>query len=261
LATQSPTRLSRITIDFNGTVARIALSNPPLNIIDIAMMEELAQGLTEIESRSDVSVVVIGGLGKAFSVGVDVAAHTPDRVGVMLAKFHAVIRTLVGTKKVTIAAVHGHCLGGGAELALVCDLVYTAESATWGFPEIKLGCYPPVAVTALAALIGPKHAADLILTGRTISGSEAANIGLANCAVTEAEVASAVQEVVTHLSQLSPTALAITKKAIYAWDSMHFDKGLARAEKIYLEELTKMKDAQEGIAAFLQKREPAWKRR
>jgi cyclohexa-1,5-dienecarbonyl-CoA hydratase len=260
MATQSPTRLARIAVDVQAPVVRISLNNPPLNVIDIAMMEELAQALTDIESRQDVSVVVISGLGKPFSVGVDVAAHTPDKVETMLAKFHAVIRMLVGTRKVTIAAVHGHCLGGSAEMAMVCDLVYTSESATWGFPEIKLGCYPPVAVTALAALVGQKHAADLILTGRTISGSEAASIGLANRAVGEVEVESAAQEAVGQLSQLSPAALAITKKAIYAWDSIHFDKGLARAEKIYLEELMKTEDSQEGISAFLQKREPVWKR-
>jgi cyclohexa-1,5-dienecarbonyl-CoA hydratase len=166
---------------------------------------------------------------------------------------------LVASKKITIATVRGHCLGGGAELAMVCDLVYTAEDAQWGFPEIKLGCYPPVAATALPALVGQKHAADLILTGRTIPGSEAANIGLANAAVADTELQSAVKQVLEALSKLSPAALAITKKAIYAWDSMHFDKGLARAEKIYLEELMKTEDAQEGINAFLEKREPVWK--
>ena len=75
---------------------------------------------------------------------------------------------LIASKKITIAAVHGHCLGGGAELAMVCDMVFTTESAQWGFPEIKLGCYPPVACAALAALVGQKRAAELILTGRTI---------------------------------------------------------------------------------------------
>ena len=171
---------SRLAIDFAAPVARIVLRHPPLNVIDIAMMEELAQSLAEIEARPDVSVIVISGDGKAFSAGVDVAAHTPDKVDEMLTKFHAVIRALVATTKVTIAAVHGHCLGGGAELAMVCDIVYTTESAQWGFPEIKLGCYPPVACTALAALVGQKRAAELILTGRTISGKEAAEIGLAN---------------------------------------------------------------------------------
>jgi len=223
-------------------------------------MEELVQALAEVEANPEISVVILSGSEKDFSVGVDVAAHTPDKAEQMLAKFHSVIRLLVASKKVSIAAVHGHCLGGGAELAMVCDLVYTSETATWGFPEIKLGCYPPVAVTALAALVGQKHAADLILTGRSISGSEAGSIGLANRAVPDGEVESVVQQAVGYLSRLSPVSLAITKKAIYAWDSMHFDKGLARAEKIYLEELMKTADAREGIDAFIQKREPVWKR-
>jgi cyclohexa-1,5-dienecarbonyl-CoA hydratase len=144
-------------------------------------------------------------------------------------------------------------------LAIVCDLVYTVDTATWGFPEIKLGCYPPVASTALAALVGPKHAADLILTGRSISGTEAARIGLANRDVADTELELAVKEAVRQLSILSPAALAITKKANYAWDSMHFDKGLARAEKIYLDELMKTEDVHEGINAFLEKRPPVWK--
>src|SRR5271157_2553035 len=176
----------------------------------------------------------------------------------MLAKFHAVIRALVATKKVTIAAVHGHCLGGGAELAMVSDMVYTTESAQWGFPEIKLGCYPPVACTALAALVGQKRAAELILTGRTITGKEAAEIGLATRAVPEVDLGVAVEKCLVDLHNLSPAALVLAKKASYAWDSMHFDRGLARAEKIYFEELMETDDAHEGIRAFLEKRQSRW---
>ena len=251
-------KLARLNVDINSSVARIALRNAPLNVIDIPMMEELAQALADIELRSEVSVIVLSGEGKAFSVGVDVAAHTPVRVEEMLNRFHAVIRALVATKKVTIAAVHGHCLGGGAELAMVCDIVYTTVSSQWGFPEIKLGCYPPVACTALAALVGQKRAAELILTGRTISGSEAAEIGLANHAVAAVKLAADVDDTVQEFLRLSPAALAVTKKAVYAWDAMHFDKGLARAEKIYLEELMKTADAQEGVCAFVEKRTPRW---
>jgi len=259
MSTYSPTKFSRITLDLEPPVARIVLNNPPLNVIDIPMMDELAAALTEIEARIDISVVIIRGSQRAFSGGVDVSAHTPDKVEQMLTKFHGVIRTLVASKKVTIAAVHGHCLGGAAELAMVCDLAYTSELATWGFPEIKLACYPPVAVAALAALIGQKQAADLILTGRTITGREAASIGLVNAVVPEIDLDHTVQEAVHHLSQLSPAALAITKKAVYAWDSIHFDKGLARAEKIYLDELIRTEDAAEGINAFVEKRPPVWK--
>ncbi|MGA8493111.1 MAG: enoyl-CoA hydratase/isomerase family protein [Terriglobales bacterium] len=259
MTTYPLTKFSRITLDFEPPVARLVLNTPPLNIIDIPMMDELAEALAELEARDEICVLVIRGSQRAFSAGVDVAAHTADKVEQMLAKFHGVIRSLVGSKKVTIAAVHGNCLGGGAEMAMVCDLVYTSELATWGFPEIKLGCFPPVAVTALAALVGQKHAADLVLTGRSITGREAANIGLANSVVPEIDLDHTVQETVHHLLSLSPAALAITKKAIYAWDSIHFDKGLARAEKIYFDDLMKTEDAQEGINAFLEKRAPMWK--
>jgi cyclohexa-1,5-dienecarbonyl-CoA hydratase len=251
-------KITRLVVETHGLVARIRLQNPPLNVIDIPMMEELARTLGAIETRSDIAVVVLSGEGKGFSAGVDVAAHAPDKVEEMLTRFHGVIRLLVSSKKVSVAAVHGHCLGGGAELAMVCDIVYTASSAQWGFPEIKLGCYPPVACTALAALVGQKRAAELILTGRTINGVEAAEMGLANLSVRDEELAGAVDRVIGELVALSPAALAVTKKAIYAWDAMHFDKGLARAEKIYIEELMKTPDAQEGISAFLEKRKPKW---
>src|SRR2546423_14458439 len=210
MATQTSAKFSRVTLKYSPPVAHVSLQNPPLNVIDIAMMEKLAEAIVEIEARPDVLVTVFAGSGKKFSAGVDAAAHTPDKVEAMLAKFHAVIHLVVTSKKVSIAAVHGCCLGGGAELALVCDLVYTAASATWGFPEIKLGCYPPVAVTALAAVVGQKHAADLILTGRSITGAEAANIGLANRSVPSSQVDSILQESIEHSNNFSYAALSVS---------------------------------------------------
>jgi cyclohexa-1,5-dienecarbonyl-CoA hydratase len=255
VATVSTTRLN---VEISAPVARIIFNNPPLNVIDVPLMHELEQAFGAIDSDTQISTVVFQGVSHVFSAGVDIKAHAPDQVHEMLTGFHAVIRAIVASHKITIAAVRGVCLGGGAELAAVCDMVYTARDATWGFPEIKLGCYPPVAAVALPALVGHKRATELILTGRQISGDEAVAIGLATRSATAEEVDTMVQEILDELRQLSPAALAHAKKAIYAWDAIHFDKGLARAEKIYLEELISTEDACEGIIAFLDKRKPKW---
>jgi cyclohexa-1,5-dienecarbonyl-CoA hydratase len=247
-----------IETEVRPPVARIRLANPPLNVIDLAMAQELRRALASLEARPEVSVIVFEGDIRSFSAGVDIKAHAPEQVREMLTSFHAVIRAIVGSRKVTIASVRGACLGGGAEMALVCDIVYTARDATWGFPEIRLGCYPPVAAVALPALVGQKRASELILTGRQISGDEAVVIGMANRSSRAEEVERLVEETVGELVRLSAAALAHAKKALYAWDAIHFDKGLARAEKIYLDELVSTADAREGIMAFLEKRSPQW---
>lgn len=246
----------KITVELTGPVARIALSNPPLNVIDIPMMEELAGALADIERRAGVMAIVIAGSERAFSAGVDIPAHEPRSVEEMLRKFHGVIRALVATRRLTIASVRRHCLGGGAELALMCDLIYASEDAVFGFPEIKLAAYPPVAMVALSAVVGQKRAAELVLTARSLTAKEALDMGLVNGITADPE--TLVTEMLSRVQQFSPAALAIAKKAFYAWDAVHFDKGLARAEQIYLEELIKTEDAKEGINAFAEKRRPRW---
>jgi cyclohexa-1,5-dienecarbonyl-CoA hydratase len=253
------TSTNRLAVDVRGQLARVTLAHPPLNVIDFQMMDELLAALQQLEKQKEVSAVIFTGGQRAFSAGVDVAVHTPDLVQAMLQKFHGVILALTRFSKIMIAEVRGACLGGGAELAMVCDMCFTTPDAKWGFPEITLGCYPPVACTALAALVGQKRAADLVFTGRTFSGKEAAEWGLANEAQPEGELQQAIQRTVDHLLKLSPAALAVAKRAFYAWDSMHLDKGLARAEKIYLEELMKTEDVKEGITAWMEKRKPVWK--
>ena len=261
MATQTQTAFAKITLDLKPPFARLTLANPPVNVIDFPMMDELVAALEQIEQRPDVFIIVLAGSERAFSVGVDVKAHTPDRVPEMLGKFHSVVRSVLATRKLTIAAVRGNCLGGGAELALVCDLVYTSTAATWGFPEIALACFPPVAAVALSALVGQKRAADLVLTGRTFKGDEAAAMGLANAAIVDADVEAEVRRAIMRAAKLSPTALNMAKRAFYAWDAIHLDKGLARAEKIYIDELMATEDAREGIQAFIEKRPPVWKGR
>lgn len=251
----------RVTLETRGALARIILAHPPLNVIDFPMMDQLADAFQKLEEHKEIAVVVLSGEDKNFSAGVDVSVHTPDKIPAMLQKFHGLVLALAKLPKITIADVRGACLGGGAELAMVCDLCFTTPDAKWGFPEITLGCYPPVACTALAALVGQKRAADLIFTGRTFSGEAAAAWGLANEAAVDDRMDQAIQSRLGPLLKLSPAALAHAKKAFYAWDSIHLDKGLARAEKIYVEELMQTDDAKEGIQAWMEKRKPEWKGR
>jgi cyclohexa-1,5-dienecarbonyl-CoA hydratase len=250
------TAYTRIAVELRPPAARVTLRNPPLNVIDMTMMEELRAALEQVETRPEISVIVFAGSDSAFSSGVDVAAHTPEQVREMLALFHSVIRSVVESTKLTVASVRRHCLGGGAELALMCDVAYAAPDSVWGFPEIKLACYAPVASVALCAIVGQKLAAEMLLTARTLTGEEALAAGLVNGVAENPE--TLVADCVQRVSQLSPAALRLAKKAFYAWHAIHFDKGLARAEQIYNDELIMTADAREGITAFLERRRPNW---
>jgi cyclohexa-1,5-dienecarbonyl-CoA hydratase len=247
-----------IQLRIEHRTAWIMLDRPPLNILDIAMMESLDAALERALSKSD--FVVFQGMGvKAFCAGADVADHTPKRVEKMLVAFHGVFRRLAAADCLTIAAVHGYCLGGGMELATFCDFVLATESSQFGQPEIKLGCFPPVAMVTLPRLIGLQAAAHLILTGRQISATEAHRLGLVTRVVPDHELSAAVDALLEDLRTLSPNVLQLTRKTLAQLHSADFLKQLEEAERVYLSELMQTHDAQEGIHAFLEKRQPVWK--
>ncbi len=242
-----------------ANVARITLNRPPLNILDIGMMEEIGVAM---EAAREAAILVFRGAGpKAFSAGAAVSDHTPERVGTMLERFHAVFRHLYRFPGITVAAVHGHCLGGGCELAAFCDYVIASETARFGQPEITLACFPPVAAVIFPSMLGFRRAAELILTGRTLSAREAEQWGLVNRVVAEGELDRALEEFLAGVGKLSTPVIGLTKRAMLAAAGVHFEKALGEVERIYLEELMKTEDAREGIAAFLEKRSPVWKGR
>lgn len=223
----------------------------------IAMMNELREAVVSAAGQCDV-LILRGAGGRAFSAGAEVADHVPDQVGTMLRAFHGVFLELWRSRLITIAAVRGHCLGGGCELATFCDFVIAAESATFGVPEIKLGCFPPVAMVTFPRLVGMRAAFDLILSGRTISAVEAQRIGLVSRVVPDNELDHAVASLADELSALSPEVLAMTRCQLWNADGFDFERSLHSVEEFYLRELMKTHDANEGIRAFLEKRQPAW---
>lgn len=243
-----------------GSTLWITLDRAPLNIIDIQMMRALDQALGSLPAEN--ACVVFRGAGpKGFSAGAEIRDHTPDRVAEMLAAFHAIFRRLWHADCVTIAAVHGHCLGGGCELATFCDFVLAAESAQFGQPEIKLGCFPPVAMVMLPRLASPRVALDLILTGRTISAREAQQLGLVTRVVPDDHLNAEIDALLAELHLRSPAVLGITRRALWKFMGLDFDRSLREVEELYLKRLMKTEDAREGIRAFLEKRVPAWRGR
>lgn len=238
-------------------VGRLTLKRPPLNVINIAMLHEMSEALDVAAKDASLRVLLLRAEGKLFSAGVDVADHTADKVGEMIPLFDRVCKALVDFPAPTLAAVHGHALGGGCEWVLCCDLAIAAETANLGQPEIKLATIAPVAALRLSALVGERRAAELLLTGETINAVEAARIGLINRAVPAAELDEAIDRLVGKLSALSAPALRLCKRALRmgasGWGS------LPAIERLYLDDLMATEDAHEGVASFMEKRAPIWR--
>jgi cyclohexa-1,5-dienecarbonyl-CoA hydratase len=244
-------------LEVEAPVATLTLAKAPLNVLDIGMMDEINNALEQIRDRDDISILVLKGDGKCFSAGADINDHTPDRIEQMLGTFHRIFKTIATWDIVTVASVHGHCLGGGAELAVAADFVIAADTARIGCPEIEVGCFPPVAAALFPELVGPREAYTLITTGKILSGTQAANIGLITRAVPEDEIEAQTRAMVETLAGKSPSVLRLTRRAIER-GRFDFVKALDENEAIYLDELAKTQDMMEGLTAFTEKRTPQW---
>jgi cyclohexa-1,5-dienecarbonyl-CoA hydratase len=240
-------------------VARITLNQPPLNIIDIPMLAEMHSALTRIHSENEAKVLVIDHQGKAFSAGVSIRDHTPDKVSEMIEKFHGMFRLLNSLALPTLALVDGMALGGGCELATFCDMVIASERATFGQPEIKVGVFPPVAAVVFPHLVGRNRALELLLTGNVIDAAEAKTIGLINRVFPTQDFHQKADEFIGKLTSLSAPVLRLTKRAVDRGLYTSMSEGITSVEELYLGELMQTEDAHEGLNAYLEKRKPNWK--
>ncbi|HEV2423704.1 MAG TPA: enoyl-CoA hydratase/isomerase family protein [Terriglobia bacterium] len=248
-----------VRVERRERVLSLTLDRPPLNILDRDTIDRLRGKLEQALSDPNVRLVEIHGNIKAFCAGVEIRDHFPDRAAVMLSEFHALIRAVLYARVPVIAVVQGFCLGGGMELALASDFVVAADDATFGQPEIRVGCFAPVASVLLPCLIPEKKALELLLTAKTVSGTEAERLGLVNRAVPAPELDRALENLRFELLNKSPAVLALARKAARLNSRTGFEAALREAERIYLDDLLKTADATEGLQAFLEKREPEWK--
>jgi cyclohexa-1,5-dienecarbonyl-CoA hydratase len=251
-----------IRLQIEDRVARITFARPPLNIFNIAMMREISSALSECARREMAAIVFAADKDcRAFSAGVAVEEHVQETIYQMLDAFHAVFRQLEQIAKPVIALVDGAALGGGCEIVAACDIVIASDRSRFGVPEIKLGVFPPVATILLPLIVGEKRARELILTGEIIDAAEAAKLGLCNHVVPGPHLEPKLLEVTAKLRELSGTSLEFARRSMDLGRGRTLDEALTEQENIYLHELMKTADANEGIKAFMEKRKPVWRHR
>ncbi|MCF8128627.1 MAG: enoyl-CoA hydratase/isomerase family protein [Deltaproteobacteria bacterium] len=250
-----------IEIRTDNGLGSITLNRPPVNILNIAMMEEINGVLASWQDEKDLKAVLFDAKGKCFSAGVDVGEHMGDMAPKMIEAFHRMFRLMESLGIPTIASVYGSCLGGGCELAVFCDLVISSDDAKYGQPEVQVGVFPPIAAQLMPRIIGRKAAMELILSGRIVSAEEALKMGLINKIVSKDDLNSATEDFCKPYLKLSAEVLRKTKKAILTGLMDEFEPSLKVIEDIYLNELMPTADAQEGLNAFMEKRKPVWKNR
>jgi len=250
-----------IACDVQEGVARITLNRPPLNILNIAMMQEINSALDALGSRADAKVLVIDHEGKAFSAGVDIKDHTAEKVDAMIEVLHRIFQLLGALELPTLAVVKGPALGAGCELATFCDMVLASQQATFGVPEIKVGVFPPIAAAVLPRLIGRNRALEMIFTGEVVGAEEARQMGLVNRVFPAEGFREKVDEFIAKLTSLSAPVLKLAKRAVDRGLYLSVTEAMSKAEEIYLDDLMRTEDAHEGLQAFLEKRKPHWKNR
>jgi cyclohexa-1,5-dienecarbonyl-CoA hydratase len=250
---------NNIEVTHENGLGTITLNRPPVNVLNIAMMEEINNTLDSWQGDNGLKVVLFKAKGKCFSAGVDVGEHMGDLAPKMIEVFHGMFRRMDKLGVLTAASVYGTCLGGGCELAIFCDLVLASEGAKFGQPEIQVGVYPPIAAQIMPRIIGRKAAAELIFSGKTISAQEALNIGLINKVVKEEDLEKETEAFIKPYMKLSSKVLKLTKRAMMSGLRDDLEPSLKLIEEIYLDQLMKTHDAREGLKAFLEKRKPDWK--
>lgn len=244
--------------------ARLTLNRPPHNYLNAEMLAEIAIAIESLHDKPDVKAVLLRAVkgSKSFCGGVDLPEYSTQRVFQMLDSFAHVFTASMEVGKPLVVAVDGPAFGGGCELAAFGDMVIATPKASFAQPEIKLlGMFPPFATSIFPYIIGPKRAMEMLLTGEPLTAEEAVTKRLVNRLVPEDKLDETLESLMGYISQHSAPVLAMAKRAIYEGLGMSLLDSLHHSENIFLNELYKLEDSQEGLRAILEKRKPHWKNR
>jgi cyclohexa-1,5-dienecarbonyl-CoA hydratase len=250
-----------IRVSIDGPVARITLHRPPLNVLTTEMLRDLAEAFDTAAADAAVRIVRLDAEGKVFCAGVDVADHAGEALAPMMDALVAFVDSVERVPVPTVAVVHGAALGGGCEVVLATDLCLASEKASFGQPEIRLGVFAPPASVLLPRIIGERRALGLLLSGEAIPASEAERFGLVNRVFSADGFNDAVSEWFERMLSLSGAALRLAKRAVVVARGKPAGEAHRELVRLYLDELMKTADADEGIRSFLEKRPPEWKHR
>jgi enoyl-CoA hydratase len=252
-----------IEIGREGRVATVTLARPEaLNALSRQVMLEVTAALAELDADDGVGCIVVAGGEKAFAAGADIKEMMSQEFADMYLEDRVSgWDALEAIRKPLVAAVAGYALGGGCELAMMCDLVIAADTARFGQPEIKLGILPGIGGTQrLTRAIGPAKAMDLVLTGRMIGAAEAEAAGLVSRVVPAAELAAVAAETAATIAAMSLPAVMLAKEAVKLSQQSTLAEGV-RAERRLFHAAFALADQKEGMAAFVEKREPKFTNR
>ena len=258
---RKPEQFQYVKFRIDGGVARMTLNRPEHNLLNEAMLRELADGIVHAGEQSDVKLIVLDSACKVFCGGIDIGEYTSQRVFQMLDAFHTVFSAMLEVGKPVVCVVNGPAIGGGAELAAFGDLIIATPKARFAQPEISIGIFPPLATTILPYLVGPKVALELVLTGEPVTAERALELGMINRLVPESQLEQTVADLVNRINSHSGPVLMMAKKAILGGMGLSLREGLKQSMSIFLNELYRLDDSQEGLRALVEKRKPNWKNR
>lgn len=248
-----------IRFEVENKVATLTLTKPPLNVMDIEMMNEMCDALETLLKESNFHALVIRSGEKVFSAGVSVEDHLGEKGEAMIHLFHKMFQILLEVPCPTIAVVESAAIGGGCELATACDIVIATEKAKFGQPEINLALFPPVSAVTFPWITGVNRTMELLLTGDTIDVQKAYEWGFVNKIVLPEELEITIEELLGKFRSKSSVALKYTKKAVREAMANSYAGSIGKVEHLYLRGLLPTEDAQEGLHSFIEKRKPEWK--